>query len=83
MSKYLLALLACLALQSVHAQAPNTLAGLRLWLDASDPNGNGIAPGNGSAITVWTDKSGTGSNAVAVGGGGMVVPVYHASAIGT
>ena len=40
------------------------MSGLQLWLDASDPYGNGTVPANGTIITTWTDKSGNGYNAV-------------------
>ena len=44
---------------------PTNVTGLLLWLDASDPNGNGTVPTNGTTFTTWTDKSGKGSNATA------------------
>lgn len=37
--------------------------GLVLWLDASDPNGDGTTPAEGSEVTLWADKSGTGNEA--------------------
>ena len=37
--------------------------GLQLWLDATDPNGNGIYPANNTPIAVWKDKSGRGNHA--------------------
>lgn len=40
-----------------------TLAGgLKLWLDAKDPLGNGTRPANGAQLTTWADKSGNGYN---------------------
>ena len=39
------------------------IADLRLWLDASDVNGTGVDPVNGSNIGTWVDKSGNGFNA--------------------
>jgi len=30
------------------------------WLDASDPNGNGVLPVDGASISTWVDKSGNG-----------------------
>jgi len=36
------------------------IAGSTLWLDASDPAGNGTTPSNGSSLASWTDKSGNG-----------------------
>ncbi|RYY98470.1 MAG: hypothetical protein EOO11_07980, partial [Chitinophagaceae bacterium] len=76
---FLLALSACLFCASAFSQAPNTISGLRLWLDATDVYGNGSTPANGSAVTTWVDKSGNGSNAIATG---TTNPVYRASAIG-
>ncbi|TCZ63395.1 PKD-like domain-containing protein, partial [Flaviaesturariibacter aridisoli] len=81
--RFLLALVATIGSVCAFAQAPNTISGLKLWLDGSDPNGNGTAPGNGSAVVTWTDKSGNGLNAVALGGGGTTAPVYNSGAIGT
>lgn len=42
---------------------PTNLAGCQLWLDASDPNGNGVLPANGASIPSFFDKSGNGRNA--------------------
>jgi len=36
---------------------PPTIPGLQLWLDASDPFGNGTVPANGATLTSWIDKS--------------------------
>jgi len=36
------------------------IAGSTLWLDASDPAGNGTTPSNGSSLASWVDKSGNG-----------------------
>jgi hypothetical protein len=36
------------------------IAGSTLWLDASDPAGNGTTPSNGASLSSWTDKSGNG-----------------------
>ena len=46
---------------------PNTVPGLTLWLDATDPNATGVVAPGGTAITSWKDKSGLGSNATATG----------------
>lgn len=32
----------------------------KLWLDASDPLGTGLAPADGTQLTTWADKSGNG-----------------------
>lgn len=42
---------------------PRQLPNLLLWLDGTDPNGNGILPANNGAVGTWTDKSGRGNNA--------------------
>lgn len=34
------------------------------WLDATDPNGDGILPGDGSLISEWVDKTGIASSAI-------------------
>ena len=41
---------------------PTSIAGSALWLDAADPNANGLLPANGSTVALWKDKSGTGNN---------------------
>lgn len=38
--------------------SPNTFAGLQVWYDAADPNGNGSIPANGTPITTWVNKAG-------------------------
>jgi hypothetical protein len=43
--------------------SPPSVAGLRLWLDGSDPNGTGTAPAGLTAITTWYDKSSSKYNA--------------------
>ena len=43
--------------------SPTSVAGLRLWLDGSDPNGTGTAPAGLTAITTWYDKSSSKYNA--------------------
>lgn len=40
---------------------------IQLWLDGSDPNGNGVLPQFGSEIINWIDKSGKGNNATGSG----------------
>lgn len=41
---------------------PKQVGNLVLWLDATDPAGNGTLPSNGSALATWVDKSGAGNN---------------------
>ena len=41
---------------------PRSIAGCRLWVDATDPAGTGVMPANGASFTTWVDKSGTGTN---------------------
>lgn len=36
---------------------PPSYAGLQVWLDAADPNGNGTIPANNSSLAAWQDKS--------------------------
>jgi len=50
---------------------------LVIWLDGSDPTGNGILPANGSALGTWVDKSGLGRNATQ--GTGISQPTFRAS----
>ncbi|MBI82492.1 MAG: hypothetical protein CMJ81_04785 [Planctomycetaceae bacterium] len=47
---------------------PSDIAGLELWLDASDINAGGSQPADGAPVTTWMDKSG--QNRDAVGGPG-------------
>jgi hypothetical protein len=47
---------------------PLTISGCLLWLDGTDPNGNGVIPSNNSTVSTWTDKSGNGCNATSYGG---------------
>lgn len=42
---------------------PRKLSGLLLWLDATDPNGDGTQPSSGIALLTWVDKSRNGYNA--------------------
>ena len=44
---------------------PTQLSSLQLWLDATDPYGNGTRPAQSTPITTWTDKSGLARNATA------------------
>lgn len=36
---------------------PTQISSLNNWYDASDPNGNGTIPTNGSSVSTWKDKS--------------------------
>ena len=44
---------------------PTQLSSLQLWLDATDPYGNGTIPAQSTPITSWSDKSGLSRNATA------------------
>jgi hypothetical protein len=59
--------------------APTALSGLRLWVDATDINGNGTNPSNGSTISQWTDKSGVGNHLTA---SGAFQPSYETAGFG-
>jgi hypothetical protein len=39
-------------------------SGASAWWDASDPNGTGVAPSDGTVISLWKDKSGNGYDAI-------------------
>ncbi|MFT3786297.1 MAG: choice-of-anchor D domain-containing protein [Tepidisphaeraceae bacterium] len=52
-------------------------AGLTLWLDASNVNGNGVNPANGAAVTSWKDLSGKGHHAAAAG----AAPVFRTTGL--
>lgn len=54
---------------------PRQVGSLRLWLDATDPAGNGIQPANASAVSSWVDKSGNGNTVTQ--GTGANQPVYQ------
>lgn len=47
---------------------PTGLAGLKLWLDASDVNNGTANPSDGTAVNTWKDKSGNGNNATTYAG---------------
>ncbi len=53
-----------LSTQDVSVFQPTQISGCALWLDGTDPNGNGVVPANGVSIGTWSDKSGNGRNAV-------------------
>jgi hypothetical protein len=56
---------------------PLAASGCRLWLDAADPAGTGIAPANGSTISSWVDKSGTGNNGTSYGNPTFVTSAFN------
>lgn len=41
---------------------PTNISGCILWLDGTDPAGNGSPPSDGTSISTWVDKSGQGNN---------------------
>ena len=43
---------------------PSQISGLQLWLDGTDPLGNGIPPKNNSVLNTWVDKSENKRNAI-------------------
>ena len=50
--------------QSVFGQVsdPSDVSGLVFWVDATDVNGTGVQPANGSVVSTWVDKSASGKN---------------------
>ena len=48
---------------------PSYFSSLGLWLDGSDPLGNGTKPQDGSQINTWIDKSIQGRSAIGLQGG--------------
>jgi hypothetical protein len=46
---------------------PNGISGLKLWLDAKDPNNNGLGLNDGTILSTWTDKSSNNNNAIVIG----------------
>jgi hypothetical protein len=66
--------------KSAVEQAPPTgIEGLKLWLDGSDLNGDGINPADGSFVSQWTDKSGLGHDAI--NSDSSTQPTYVANAV--
>ena len=55
------------------AFSPRQISGCTLWLDGTDPAGNGVVPSAGTLET-WVDKSGSGNNATQTTGGNR--PTY-------
>jgi hypothetical protein len=41
---------------------PKKISNLQIWLDGTDPLGNGQPPKNNTVINTWVDKSGNGNN---------------------
>jgi len=56
---------------------PTLIAGCQLWLDGTDPLGNGSVPTNGTVISSWKDKSGKNVTTTGVNN-----PTYLSSAQG-
>ena len=47
--------------------SPKSIAGLQVWYDGADPNGNRTIPADGSAVNTWVNKAGNPAyNAVAM-----------------
>ena len=55
---------------------PNSITGLQVWLDATDPVGTGTKPANSSVVTTWYDKSGNGKHATSTGS-----PTYNTTGL--
>ena len=58
---------------------PTFIPGLKLWIDGSDPTGNGYLPSNGAAVTTWRDKSGNFSNLAMTGSPTYVTNVANSN----
>jgi hypothetical protein len=58
--------------------APTQVPGCQLWLDAADPNGNGVLPSNGTILSRWVDKSGNQNNAIS---GGSIAPIFSSRSV--
>lgn len=50
--------------------ANSGIAGLQVWYDGNDPNGNGVLPSAGATVSTWVDKSGNARNASLLTGAG-------------
>jgi hypothetical protein len=48
--------------------SPTSIAGCQLWLDGTDPAGNGVIPANDATVSTWVDKSGLVNNATTYSG---------------
>lgn len=55
-------------IKTLAPDAPQSISGLQLWLDASDINNTGTNPGNSTPITTWKDRSGLGNDADVLSG---------------
>jgi hypothetical protein len=58
---------------------PRQVGGLRLWLDATDPAGNGTQPANASSVSSWVDKSGNGNTVTQATGANQ--PTYRTNVL--
>ena len=56
---------------------PTQIPGCQLWLDATDPNANGVPPANGATLSTWVDKSGNARNATVAAG--KIAGIYSTS----
>jgi hypothetical protein len=54
---------------------PTSISGCTQWLDATDPNGNGVLPSNTSSVISWKDKSG--NNYHVNQNAALAVPVFR------
>jgi hypothetical protein len=50
---------------------------LRLWFDATDPNGNGTAVANNASVTSWKDKSGSNNHATGYNSSNVVTGITY------
>jgi hypothetical protein len=57
--------------------SPSTIGGVNIWLDGTDPAGNGVKPANGTTITRWADKSGSSNHATT----GVGAPKFYNNVI--
>ena len=48
--------------------SPRQIPGLILWVDGTDPAGNGLIPANDATVSTWVDKSGLANNATTYSG---------------
>lgn len=75
----------CLWAAATRVQAqtiPTDITNLQLWLDASDPNGNGSSPTNGAVVSSWKDKSGNNRHtSLFNAGSGYTSPSYYSNQI--
>jgi hypothetical protein len=56
---------------------PTDVAPIQLWFDGNDPNGTGIAPGDGSGLSTWVNKGLTPVSITTTG-----TPTYEANFAG-